>query len=163
MNRTRLIVGIALGLVISVGAQAAEKKIKQSDLPAAVQKSAELQSAGATVTGYTSDKVDGAMVYEMNLVTDGLTRSVSMDQDGAVVSVEQEITWAQVPADVKTDFTNVTGKGKLGAVSSITKQGKIVSYEAVIVNPKGEKSRVQVKPNPTTAALAPIPVADVKQ
>ena len=61
MNRTRLTAGIVLGLVISVGAQAAEKKIKQSNLPSAVQKTSELQSAGATVTGYTSNKVDGAM------------------------------------------------------------------------------------------------------
>ena len=156
MYRTRLIAGIALGLIMSVGAQAAEKKIKQSALPAAVQKTAEAQSTGATVTGYTSDKVEGAMVYQMDLVVDGLTRGIVMDSDGTVVSVEQQIAWDQVPAEIQKDFTNVSSKGKLGAVSSISKDGKIVAYDAALVI-KGETSHVRVKPN--AAALEAIPAA----
>ncbi|MFY9549769.1 MAG: hypothetical protein WAU32_01345 [Thermoanaerobaculia bacterium] len=161
MNRTaRLIAGIALGLIISVGAQAKEKNIKQSDLPPAVLQTAQLQSAGekVTVTGYTQDKVAGEMVYEMNLVVDGRARGVSIGADGTVVSVEQEIAWEQLPASVQTDFTNVAGKGKLGPVSSITKQGKIVTYEAMLET-AGKKAHVQVKPN---APAVVIPATDSK-
>jgi hypothetical protein len=158
MNRTaRLVAGIVLGLVISVGAQATEKKIKESALPAAVQKTAEQESAGATVTGYTKDKVEGEMVYRMDLVADGKTRGVTMGSDGTVLSVRQEISWEEVPEAVKTDFTNVTGKGKLGPVSSVSKLGQVVAYEAVLVK-NGVKANVQIKPN--APALEAIPTAD---
>jgi len=154
MNRTRLIAGIALGLIISVGAQAAEKKIKQSNLPPAVQKSAVEQTNGATVTGYTSDKVAGVMVYQMNLVADGHTRAIVMDQDGTVTSVEQQIAWGELPAAVQKDFDNVLGKGKYDTVSSISTDGKIVAYEAVKVT-FGERASVRVKPNAADAVTAP--------
>jgi hypothetical protein len=154
MDRTRLIAGIALGLIISVGAQADQKKINQSKLPPAVQKAAEEQTAGATVTGYTREKVDGAMVYTMDLVADGLTRAIVMDPDGTVVSVEQEMAWSDLPADVQKDFANVAGKGTFEAASSISKDGRIVAYEAVRVT-KGERAHVRVKP--TTPVLEAVP------
>ena len=158
MNRTaRFVAGIVLGLVISVGAQAKEKKVKQSALPPAVQQTAERQSAGATVTGYTKDKVEGEIVYRMNLVADGRARGITMSADGAVLTVEQEIAWEDVPETVKTDFTNVTGKGELGPVSSVSRDGKVVSYEALLVK-DGVRAHVQIKPN--APALEPIPTAD---
>jgi hypothetical protein len=155
MNRTaRLIAGVVLGLVISVAAQATEKKINQSDMPAAVQKTAEQQSTGATVTGYTKDKVEGQIVYQMNLLADGRVKGVVIGSDGTVVSVEEEVAWDQVPANVQTNFTNVTGKGKLGNVSTVTKQGKIVAYKAVL-DTNGVRDHVVVKPHDGPAETVP--------
>ncbi len=162
MNRTtRVIAGIAIGLVIAAGVYAKEKKIKQSDLPPAVQQTAEQQSAGEgiTVTGYTVEKAEGGTLYAMNLVSDGLARKTVIGSDGTLVSVQQEMAWDKVPSAVQTDFTNVTGKGKLGPVSSITKDGQIVTYEATLVT-YGNAAHVQVKPH--APALEPIPTADSK-
>ena len=168
MNRTaRLIAGIALSFVVVASLsfvavarlEAKEKKIKQSDLPPAVQTTAQQQSAGEgiTVTGYTVDKVDGATFYGMDLVADGLARKSVIAADGTLVSVQQEMAWDNVPSVVQTDFTNVSGKGKLGPVSSITKDGTIVAYEAMLER-DGKMNHVQVKPK----ALDPIPAADSK-
>jgi hypothetical protein len=162
MNRTaRLIAGIAIGLVIAAGAYAKEKQIKQSDLPPAVQQTAEQQSAGEgiQVTGYTVNKAKDGTLYTMDLVSDGLARRTVIGSDGTLVSVQQEMAWDNVPSDVQTDFTNVTGKGKLGPVSSITKDGKIVTYEASLVT-WGRTAHVQVKPH--APALEPIPTPDSK-
>jgi hypothetical protein len=156
MHRNRLIAGIALGLVIGVAALGEEKKIKQSKLPQAVQHTAEQHSTGATVTGYTSEKVDGAMVYTMDLVASGLTRGIVMDSEGNILSTEQEVAWSDVPAEIQKDFTNVSTKGKLEAVSTVSTNGTIVAYEAVLVV-NGERHHVRVKPN--AANLAPAPVA----
>lgn len=161
MNRTaRIVAGVALGLIISVGAQAKEKKIKQSELPPAVQATAQQQSAGDTVavTGYTTDKVEGGTIYVMNLVADGLAREVVMGPDGTLVSVEQEIAWEKVPASVQNDFTNVSGKGKLGPVSSVTKDGKVVAYTAML-DRDGKRAHVQVKPNAPAVEPIPVPVS----
>ena len=113
MNRTRIIAGIALGLIMTVGAQAEEKKIKQSNLPPAVQKTAGENSAGATVTGYTSDKVEGVMVYQMNLKSDGRARSVVMDTDGTVVSVEQEVCVGRTPGVGPEGLLRRAGQGQV--------------------------------------------------
>lgn len=157
MNRTaRILSGIALGLVISVGAQAKEKPIKQSNLPTAVQKTALEHSAGATVKGYTKDNVEGVMVYQMDLLVEGRTRGIVMDADGTVVQIEQEIAWDQLPAAVQTDLNNVAGKGKYGAVSTITKQGQLVAYEAELVT-NGNTAHVQVKPKAAAPDAIPAP------
>ncbi len=156
MHRTRLIAGIALGLIISVGAQADQKKINQSKLPPAVQKAASEQSTGATVTGYTSEKVEGSMVYQMDMLVDGHTRGILMDQEGTVLSVEQEMAWADLPADVQKDFSNVAGKGTFGAVSSITREGKVVAYQGVLVT-NGERAHVRVTPNTPALEAMPAP------
>jgi hypothetical protein len=158
MNRTRIIAGIALGLIVTVGVQAEEKKIKQANLPAAVQKTAADNTAGATVTGYTSDKVDGALVYQMNLTSDGRTRSVVMDAQGAIVSVEQEVAWTDLPEKIQQNFAGVQGKGKFEAVSTITKDGQIVAYEGVLIK-NGERNHVRVKPTAPAADAAPAPAA----
>ena len=152
MDRLRLVSGLALGLFISVAGLAAEKKIDQSKLPAAVQRTAAERSSGATISGYTSDKVDGSMVYQMDLIADGKTRAIVMDADGNVTAVEQEVAWTELPEDIQKTFSTVSQKGKLGAVSTVSTDDTIVAYEAYLTV-RGERSLVRVKPK----AAAPIP------
>ncbi len=48
-----------LALSCAVSAFSQEKKLKKSDLPAAVQKTADEQSKGSTVRGYGQETEDG--------------------------------------------------------------------------------------------------------
>ena len=145
MDRIRILAGIALGLVVSVAAQGDAKSIKQSKLPAAVLRTAEAQTAGATVTGYTTDKVDGVVTYRMDLVADGKTRAVVMDKEGTVTSIEQEVAWNDLPADIQKTFDTVKTKGELGAVSTVTENGTLVAYVAYLTT-KRDRNLVRVKP-----------------
>ena len=157
MNRTaRLIASIGLGLVLTAAAQATEKKVKQANLPSAVQKTAELESAGATVSGYTKDTVEGETIYQMALLVDGKTKEVSIGADGNVVSTQQEISWDAVPVDVQGTFTKAAGKGKLGSFRSVSKDGKVVSYNAML-DTKGNKDRISVKPHVSDGGAIPAP------
>lgn len=155
MFRNRLVTSIALGVVLSVVAVGEEKMIKQAKLPSAVQKTAEERSAGATVTGYTSEKINGAMVYTVDLVADGKTRGIQMDKDGNVLSVEQEVLFSELPADIQKAFSDVSSKGKLGAVSTVSENGTLVAYSGVMIV-DGNTSHVRVKPK-ATADLQAIP------
>ena len=154
MGRTRIIAGIALGLAVSVAAQGDAKSIKQSKLPPAVQKTAEQQSAGATVAGYSSNKVDGVVTYRMDLVAGELTRTIVMDQDGAVLSVEQQVAWADLPADIQKTFDTVKAKGELGPVSTVSENGTLVAYVAYLTT-KRDRSLVRVKPKAADLQAVP--------
>ena len=156
MGRTRVLAGIAIGLAMSVASLGDAKSIKQSKLPAAVQQAAEQQSAGAMVTGYSTDKVDGILTYRMELVAEGLTRGVVMDKDGNVLALEQEVGWAELPADIQKTFDSVKAKGELGPVSTVTENGSLVAYVAYLTTTR-DRSLVRVKPK--AAELKPLPGA----
>jgi len=153
MGRTRILAGIVLGLAVSVAAQADAKSIKQSKLPAAVLRSAEEQVAGATVTGYSTDKVNGVVTYRMDLVSEGKTRGIVMDKEGTVLAVEQEVAWNDLPEDIQKTFDTVKTKGELGAVSTVHENGTRVAYVAYLTT-KTERNLVRVKPKAADAAAA---------
>jgi hypothetical protein len=154
MQRNRLIAGIAIGLAVSVAALGEVKSIKQSKLPPAVQRTAEQQSAGAEVTGYSTAKLDGVVTYRMSLMAEGLTRGVVMDKDGNVLSVEQEVAWAELPADIQKTFDGVKAKGELGPVSTVSENGTLVAYVAYL-STKRDRSLVRVKPKAGDQAPPP--------
>jgi hypothetical protein len=136
------IVGL-IGLLASAGAQ--EKKIKRSDLPAAVEKTVAKQSARATIKGFSQEQENGKTVYEAEMIVNGHTKDVQMDPSGAITEVEEEVAMDALPAEVKAGLAAKAGKGKLLKVESLTKQEKLVAYEAQ-VSTNGKRSEVQVGP-----------------
>jgi uncharacterized membrane protein YkoI len=142
----KLIGVVAVALLFAVGAFAQEKKIKKSDMPAAVQKTVDEQSKGATVKGYSTEVEDGKTLYEVELTVNGHSKDVSMTADGAVVEVEEQVTIDSLPAEVRDGLKNKAGAGKITKVESLTKQGKLVAYEAQVLT-SGKKSEVQVGPD----------------
>jgi len=130
-------------LVTSVAAQ--EKKVKRSDLPPAVEKTVASQSKGATIKGFSTEKEAGKTVYEAELIVNGHTKDVLIDASGAVIEVEEEVSVDALPQSVKVALLAKAGKGKLSKVESLTKNDKLVAYEAQ-VDTNGKKSEVQVGP-----------------
>ena len=142
----KLIGAVALALLFAMGASAQEKKIKKSDMPAAAQKAADEQSKGATVKGYSTEVEGGKTLYEVELTVNGHSKDVSMSPEGVVVEVEEEVALDSLPAEVRDGLKKKAGAGKITKVESLTKQGKLVAYEAH-VNTNGKKSEVQVGPD----------------
>jgi uncharacterized membrane protein YkoI len=133
-------------LFISTLALAQEKKIKRSDLPAAVEKTVTAQSKGATIRGFSEEMEDGQIHYEAELTVNGRSKDVTIDASGAIVEVEEEVAVDSLPAGVKDGLQAKAGKGKLLKVESIVKNDKLVAYEAQVVT-GGKKSEVQVGPD----------------
>lgn len=140
--------GLAVSATFAMAASAApqEKRIKRSDLPPAVQKAVEAQSASATIKGLSEEKENGQTFYEAEMVVNGHGNDVLMDPTGAVVEVEQELAFKSLPAEVKSGLRAKAGKGDIIKVESLTKHGKLVAYEAV-VRANGKKSKIQVGPD----------------
>jgi hypothetical protein len=133
-------------LVCVASAQGQEKRVKKSDLPAAVQKAADEQSKGATVRGYTQETEDGKLEYEVEMTINGRGKDVSIDKDGNVLEVEEQVDLDKLSPEVREGLQKKSGSGKITKVESITKHGNIVAYEAHILT-DGKKSEAQVGPD----------------
>ena len=127
-------------------AWAQEKKIQKSDLPAAVQKTVDEQSKGATVRGFSMEKENGKISYEAELTINGKTRDIAMNATGAITEVEDQVDFSSLPDMVQAGLKIKAGAGKILKVESITKKDKLVAYEAV-VETSGKKKEVQVGPD----------------
>jgi hypothetical protein len=134
---------LAAALVAMAGASAAEDRLKKSDLPANVQKTAEEQSAGATVLGYTKAIEHRHVVYEVQLMVGDHTKNVTIDPQGNTLEVEEQIAPDVLPANVFHGLSAQARKGRLAKVESLSKHGKIVAYEAQVIT-DGKQSEIQV-------------------
>jgi hypothetical protein len=126
--------------------QAQERKIDRKALPPGVEQTVARESAGATIKGFSTEKENGKWTYEAELMVDGLSRDISMDKNGNILEVEQQVSMDSLPDNVKTALNARAGAGTLGKIESLTKGGKLVAYEAVITN-GGKRREVQVGPN----------------
>jgi uncharacterized membrane protein YkoI len=148
MNHRRFAVGMTLmlGLFFAVSQSLAkEKQLKKSELPPAVQATADEQSKGATVVGYASEVEDGKLQYEVETTVNGRTRDVTIAPNGAVLEVEEQVDLNELPAAVREGLKKKADTGTITKVESLTKHGALVAYEAQVK--KGNKKfEVQVGP-----------------
>src|SRR5436190_23588643 len=125
-----------------------ERKLKREQLPAAVQKTVERESEGATINGFATEVEKGRRLYEAELTVNGHSKDISMDRDGNIVEVEEEVAMDSLPTTVQDALRHAAGKGTIGKIESATKNGKLVVDEALIktadnrfeipLGPKGE-------------------------
>jgi hypothetical protein len=141
------IVGLAAAtsLFFALSVLAAEKKIKRSDLPSAVEKTVVAQSVDATIRGLSEEKQNGQTFYEAEMTVNHHSRDVLIDAGGVIVEVEEQVAMDSLPTDVQDALHAQAGKGKIVIVESITKHNRLVAYEAAVLT-KGKRSEVQVDP-----------------
>lgn len=142
--RTPILLAVSLLCAIAVNGQ--EKKIKRSDLPAAVEQTVAKQSDGATLRGFSEEKENGQTYYEAEMVVSGHHKDVLIDSRGAVVEVEEEVAVTGLPAEVRAGLDAKAAGGKILKVESITKHDALVAYEAKVLS-GGKKVEVQVGPD----------------
>jgi uncharacterized membrane protein YkoI len=135
----------ASALLLGV-ASAQEKKIKRSDLPPAVEKTVAEVSKGASIKGFSAENEKGKTTYEVEMVVNGHTKDVEMDPTGTIAEVEEEVSLDSLPANVKAGINAKAVGAKIRKVESLTKNGKLVAYEAHIES-AGKRREIQVGPD----------------
>ncbi len=145
LSRAITVATAAMLLSLVAPAQDQEKKVKRSDLPPAVEKAVVEQSKGATIRGFSQEQESGKTIYEAELMVNGHRKDVSIDADGVVVEVEEQIRVESLSPAVRDGLQAKAGNGKLVMVEALTKKGKLVAYEAKVLT-NGKKSEVQVGP-----------------
>ena len=146
MKNTGIVFALAAASVCGPIAHAAEKKIARADLPPAVAKTAAGVSQGATVKGYVLDNENGQAAYEVEMTVDGHSKDVAIGTNGDVLEVEEQVSLGGLPKEVQSGLKGKAGSGSITKVESITKQGKIVAYEAQVKS-GAKHSEVQVGPD----------------
>ena len=124
---------LTAGLALSSSAYAAEHSVPCNTLPEAVQQhSKSLLEPGTTVKGCVKDVSDGKTTYEMELRTPKGSKDVTFNPQGDLLEIEQQVDPATLPPPVAAAFAKAATGGKLGKVESLTRQGKLISYESRI-------------------------------
>jgi hypothetical protein len=147
VSRVCLLLGVfTIITAFAAEAPAQEKRLKKTDLPGAVQKTADEVSKGATVRGYSSEVERGQLQYEVELTVGNHSKDVTIASDGTVLEVEEQVELATLPAPVQEGIRKRAGTGKVTRVESISKHGVLTAYEAQVRT--GDKNvEVQVGPN----------------
>ena len=137
---------LTAALLAMANTSIAEDQIEKSDLPPAVQKTADAQSTGATVLGYAKDVEHGRVEYEVQLMVGDHTKDVTIDPQGGILEIEEQVAPEALPANVFHGLSAQARKGRLVKVESVTRQGRIVAYEAQVIT-GGKHSEIQVGPD----------------
>lgn len=140
------VLALVLTCAMTAQASAQERRLKRSDLPPAVQKTADEQSTGATVQSYSSETEGGQLEYEVAMTVHGHSRDVSIAADGTILVIEEQVALDSLPAPVRAALQQRASAGKIIKVESLTKRGAIVAYEAQVrTGTRG--SEIQVGPD----------------
>jgi hypothetical protein len=145
-QRFSMISLLVIGLATVSIAAAQEKKIKRTELPPAVEKTVAEQSKAGRIRGFSTEMEDGKRLYEVELTVKGHGKDISMDAQGNVVEVEEEIFMNSLPPAVRKGLTEAAKGGTILKIESITKNDKLVAYEAD-VRSAAKRSEIQVGPD----------------
>jgi len=140
------LVGAFVVLALTATAYGQEKKLTRAQLPPAVEKTVAAESQGATIKGFATEVENGKRLYEAELEISGRSKDISMDRDGNIVEVEEEVTLDSLPSAVQDALRKRAGAGTVGKIESLSKNGKLVAYEAHIKT-GAKRSEIQVGPN----------------
>ncbi|PWT90617.1 MAG: hypothetical protein C5B55_09470 [Blastocatellia bacterium] len=149
MNKTLTKTALRSALIVLIAAATAyaqERKLTRNQLPPAVEKTVAAESQSATIKGFATEVEKGTRLYEVEMIVNGHSKDISMDKNGNIVEVEEEVTMDSLSDAVQDAIKKAAGKGTIGKIESLTKNGKLVAYEAHMASGK-KRWEIQVGPN----------------
>jgi hypothetical protein len=136
MTYRRIIALLITGLLVAGSAFARGKKINRSELPAAVERTLQLESQGAEVKHLSQENKNGQIYYKAKMKMDGRSKEVLINANGDVLKVKEKVSVDRLPTEVKAGIEAKAGfLGHIAEVESITKNDRLVAYEARVERP----------------------------
>jgi hypothetical protein len=122
----------ALCLILFLGiisqATAQEKKITKKNVPAAVLSAFEKAYPKAKVKGYSTEKENGKITFEVESMQGKLILDVAYLPDGTATEIEEGVAAKDLPAPVLDAVKAKYAKGKIAKAEKKT-VGNVVTYE----------------------------------
>ena len=142
------VVAITAGLVLAIGAVAAEKenedkpqRVVLADLPAPARAAVEKWLAGGTIKQIDKETEDGKVVYDVEATVNGKHAEADIVADGTVLSTEESVAFDSLPKAVRDAAEKYFGSAKDLNASKGIEKGK-ASYEI-----EGQKDNKKVTLN----------------
>lgn len=145
MNRYASCTALTM-IAVSLTMTAQERKVEESALPAPVRKAMQEQTQGATIKSYTTEVENGKRLYEAQTIVNAHTKDISVEANGTLSEIEDEVVFDSLPATVQAALTKRAAGAKITKVESLTKHGKLVAYEAATLRGT-RRGEIQVGPN----------------
>jgi hypothetical protein len=130
-------------------AEAGEKKIAKKDLPAPVMAAFQKAYPKATIKGASTEVEEGKTYYEIESLDGKVKRDLLYLADGTVAEIEETVSPADLPPQVKAAVTDKYPKGKIGKAEMVTR-GAVAAYEVVV---KSGKTTVEMSIDPAGKVL----------
>jgi hypothetical protein len=109
----------------------AKKYVIAVQLPQAITAAFKKAYPTATIRGTAKETENGKTVYEVESVDKGKARDLMYNPDGTVISIEEEVNPADLPAPVTAALTKLYPKATIAVAEKVTEGGK-VQYELQI-------------------------------
>jgi hypothetical protein len=114
----------------TASADVSRQPIKLADLPLAVRKTALQQKQQATIERLEKTIAEGKEIYELELRSGIVTRTVFIDSTGKVVEVRQPTKLSEVTPAAKSVIENSVGDGTVVRLETVKiASGVIAAYQ----------------------------------
>ena len=113
---------------VDSGGKLVDEEIVLAELPESLQKAIQKEIAGGKIEQITRTFDAGDTLYDVDVSLNGKTRTLTFDPAGALLSTEEEMALAEVPAAVKTQIQTLANGGRVIGVSKVT-EGGMVSFD----------------------------------
>jgi hypothetical protein len=143
---TLLIVGASLAFS-AFAAEEGQREVKLDGIPAAASLTLQKLSAGAKLEKIIQDTEDGKVTYQAKITRDNLSREVSVDPAGKVLSDVSLIALADAPAPVRATIETAAKGGKVESVKRVVLNEKEAFEALVIAN--GNRQQLLINPDGT--------------
>ena len=117
-----------------------EQTIKRKDVPKAILAAFVKSYPKAKVKGYSKETEEGKTVYEIESKEGTAARDVLYAADGTVISIEESLSYSELPDAVRNTITKEYPKAKASKCEKIIK-GSITEFEVLL---KSGKENVEV-------------------
>jgi len=141
---------MALGviLILVAVARGGEEKVPPDKAPKAVMEAVKARFKDAEVTGAGKELEEGKPVYEVTIKHQGQHIDVTLTPEGAILSIEKEITAKELPRAVRKALRGKYPKATYKIVEEIIKvqkkEEKLAYYELLLVTAEKATLEVQV-------------------
>jgi hypothetical protein len=136
---TQRVVAISSAVLVLIifaanSSTAQEHRLKKSEVPKAVLESFQKQYPTAKILGYSKEAEKGTTSYEVESIDGKIRRDVSFAADGSIGSVEESVSYAELPDLVRKAMTTHHAHAKVVSCERAI-NGTTTQYELVVTAP----------------------------
>lgn len=116
-----------------------DEEVFLTELSASLQAAVHKQAAGATIDEITRSFDDDVTSYDVDIVANGKTRTLTFDGNGVLLSSQEDISLPEVPEAARKQILSYAANGKLIALQKVI-EANTVCFDADIRSDGNVKS-----------------------